>query len=92
MEGFLTLPFLTGTDAELYSYFDHEPAPGKVKNYLGDTNMAAWPIHRPGTHLMAIKESTGTFAWEPPETGTRYRSVNHGLRYLGYKPSRVSHS
>ena len=49
MEGFLTLPFVSGTHAELYSYFDHDPAPGKVKNYLGDTTLAAWPKHQPGT-------------------------------------------
>jgi len=49
MEGFLTLPFVFGSDAELYSYFDHDPAPGKVKNYRGDTTLAAWPVHQPGT-------------------------------------------
>jgi murein DD-endopeptidase MepM/ murein hydrolase activator NlpD len=36
MEGFLTLPFVFGTHAELSSYFDHDPAQGKVKNYLGN--------------------------------------------------------
>jgi len=49
MEGFLTLPFTFGTHAELYSYFDHDPTPGKVKNYLGDTTLALFPKHQPGT-------------------------------------------
>jgi murein DD-endopeptidase MepM/ murein hydrolase activator NlpD len=48
MEGFLTLPFLSGAKSKLIGYFDHDPAPGKVKNYLGDTTLLSWP-DRTGT-------------------------------------------